>query len=386
MRSLYLLAAVVPCLGMSHGGHAMHDMGSGDMGSGDMGSGGASSLDYLPDHLPVCIEGNYPLFKTQAMANKATSMGTSHAMTMVEASDVTMYMPNGNYPGKQMSGGGHGGGHGNGGGDHDDHSGHDHSRRLSSMVMCPPNVIDATGASQLPTTSFCALGPGGMAYYPLYKTAALAAAAAGGMNMATAQSFGNFTLYFAMGAANTVGAGTSCASSGLTDATAMLSESYQLISMPMTMPPSMPPPLAPDNGAGSGCRPPARPQSCTPPRRTPAPLISSRPLCAQSPAQSLAAFSYQLSSASSGSRARLRPSAPRPSSPPSPSWALRAWAIADIQELPLWLYDAAGQPAALCAHEPRVMIYAAALATCSTTSAGTSTTPTPVLAVAVPVA
>ena len=235
MLSLFQLLAVATAQDM-HGG--MH----GDMGSGMMESG--SDLDFLPD-LPVCIRGNYPLFKTAMAANMQSSIGTSHTMDC----GITMYMPNGNVPGMQMSSDGCGG---SGSSDHSghDHSGHNHRRQLQ-MLMCPAHVIDATGVVSLPTTSFCVLGSDGLAYYPLFKTSALASAASE-MNMTTSTAFGNFTLFMAAGgASNTVGVGSSCDASGLTDATAMLSETYQL--QQMSMPPAAPPPMPPTSGCDGGC-------------------------------------------------------------------------------------------------------------------------------------
>jgi hypothetical protein len=135
----------------------------------------ASHADYmsaLPDSA-ICIQGvGYPMFRTQALSDAATSLGVSHSMKVGHLDKYTVYMPNGDYPGKVMCA------HD----DHsssDDHSGHDHSRLLSetSKCTCPPSgatgpVVDATKIIKLPMTAFCIEG-----YYPMYATLSLSNAA-----------------------------------------------------------------------------------------------------------------------------------------------------------------------------------------------------------------
>ena len=132
----------------------------------------ADHMSALPDSA-ICIQGvGYPMFRTKALADAATSMGMSHSMKVGHMDKYTVYMPNGDYPGKVMCA------HD----DHsssDDHSGHDHSRSLSetSKCTCPPAgatgpVVDATKIIKLPTTAFCMEG-----YYPMYATVSLSDAA-----------------------------------------------------------------------------------------------------------------------------------------------------------------------------------------------------------------
>ena len=141
-----------------HGGH-----GHNGMSSGNNTMAMPSVLDSLPDG-PVCINGDYPLFKTAALANAASAVGTSHLHTF---GGYYLYMVDGDYPDKMMGGelvsGGHGGHSGHGG---NDHSGHDHGRMLSSAhaMTCPWHAIDASGIMALPETSFCAMG-----MHPQYK-------------------------------------------------------------------------------------------------------------------------------------------------------------------------------------------------------------------------
>lgn len=142
---------------MSMGGHGPgdgHDHGH----EASSGESQADLLDALPS-LPVCIQGNWPLFKTQMLANMASPTHSSHAMTFPPYASYTFYMPN-SYPGMVMAP--------QGGGDHSDSDGHDHDhgRRLSRhMAPCPASSIDATGVLELPQTAFCADGD-----YPTYKT------------------------------------------------------------------------------------------------------------------------------------------------------------------------------------------------------------------------
>ena len=109
------------------------------------------SMSYAADHMSalpytaVCVANvGYPLFKLQSSANSASSVGTSHSHS---TGGYTLYMPNGDYPGKIM---------------------------CSEECACPPpgaaaGAIDATKIIMLPKSAFCMQGN-----YPLYATKALA--------------------------------------------------------------------------------------------------------------------------------------------------------------------------------------------------------------------
>ena len=146
--------------------------------SGKTAMGAADVMSALPDSA-VCVQGvGYPMFRTKALADAATSMGTSHAMKVGHMDKYTLYMPNGNLPGKIMCATTMGDHSGDGGGD--GHSGHDHShRRLAEAAECtcpPPGAtgptVDATKIINLPMKAFCMEG-----YYPMYATLALSNAA-----------------------------------------------------------------------------------------------------------------------------------------------------------------------------------------------------------------
>ena len=58
--------------------------------------GAADVMSALPDSA-VCVQGvGYPMFRTKALADAATRMGTSHAMKVGHMDKYTLYMPNGN--------------------------------------------------------------------------------------------------------------------------------------------------------------------------------------------------------------------------------------------------------------------------------------------------
>lgn len=206
------------------GSHAGHDHGG--HGSTEMGSGeDATLLDILPT-LPVCINGNWPLFKTQMLANMASSDGSSHAMTF---GDYTLYMPDGSYPDKAMPGGG-------------GHSGHNHRLLMGSMAMCPWYAIDASGVHSLSADPFCAFGNS-----PLYKTSALAnAASPDGTNHPHME--GNFTVYMPDGVPMIHNADRKC-TGDLPDLSMKLDEKYTVT---MNTPPPSPPPAAPPPAAPVG--------------------------------------------------------------------------------------------------------------------------------------
>lgn len=128
----------------------------------------ADYMSALPDD-PVCIHGvGYPMFRSEALANAASALSSSHAMKVGHMDKYTVYMPNGAYPGKIMCSD-----------DDHDHAGHDHGRQLGkhTKCTCPPAgaqtpVVDATKIVNLPMTAFCLEG-----YYPMYATLSLSNAA-----------------------------------------------------------------------------------------------------------------------------------------------------------------------------------------------------------------
>jgi hypothetical protein len=163
---LHLSVAMLAMAGHDDG----HDHSGGTMAMGP------DVMSALPDSA-ICVQGlGYPMFRTKALADAATTMGTSHAMKAGHMDKYKLYMPNGEYAGQVMcmassDKSGHS--------DHGDHSGHDHSRRLTeaSKCTCPPAgattpVVDATKIINLPMQAFCMEG-----YYPLYATMSLSNAA-----------------------------------------------------------------------------------------------------------------------------------------------------------------------------------------------------------------
>ena len=121
----------------------------------------SGSLDSLPD-VGVCIDGIYPLFKTEMLANMASSSNSAHEMV---AKGHTLYMPNGMYPNMQMTSG----------------------------QPCPSVAIDATAIAELPAMALCIGG-----YWPMYKDSALAIAASP-EGTTHSHTWGNWTLYMPNG-------------------------------------------------------------------------------------------------------------------------------------------------------------------------------------------
>ena len=175
----FIVAMAATVLGSGSHDHSGH-------GHGGSGSTGIDMLDCLPDE-PVCVDGVYPLFKSQSLANAyQEGDGSSHVH---EVGSYSLYMPNGDYCPKRMGGQDMCASH-----DHD-HSGH-HHRRAESM-SCPSGSIDGSGIAALPETAVCIDG-----YYPMYKTSTLARAASpDSPPTAHSHTWGDFTLFMPDGVA-----------------------------------------------------------------------------------------------------------------------------------------------------------------------------------------
>jgi len=178
MRMFAVVLAFAALLAFASGQQSNHqrDLSEGH-DHGDSEAGSAEDLDSLPDY-PVCVDGNYPLFKSEALARAASMEDTAHQMSFAP---YALYMPNGM---KQKDSG---------------MGGFPKGMTMKDGGACKVGTIDATGlAVHMTRGRVCVMG-----MWPMYKTAALAIADADGDGTAHAHAVGNFTLFMPNGMVGT---------------------------------------------------------------------------------------------------------------------------------------------------------------------------------------